>query len=62
LRWIHVRELQRGMTVELTGSQTLWDTSASPWRKHEAGSRFLEVVPGLVEIEVAVPHLRLAEW
>jgi hypothetical protein len=21
-----------------------------------------EVVPGLVEIEVAVPHLRLAEW
>jgi len=23
---------------------------------------WMEVVPGLVELEVAVPHLRLAEW
>jgi hypothetical protein len=25
-------------------------------------ARAVEVVPGLVELEVAVPHLRLAEW
>ena len=39
MKWISVRDVKRGMTIELTGAQTLWDTSTSPWRALGAGSR-----------------------
>ena len=43
MKWMRVQELQRGMTIERTGVQTLWDASVSPWREFGAGSR-LEVL------------------
>jgi hypothetical protein len=41
-----------------------WARAASSMsaRPHTANTREPEVVPGLVELEVAVPRLRPAEW
>ena len=51
----------RGRFTDVTGSISIADRLSDSAALSFAAAP-PEVVPGLVELEVAVPHLRLAEW
>ena len=51
----------RGVSRKAMGTVAIAASAANP-EVEDYESERREVVPGLVEIEVAVPHLRLAEW
>jgi hypothetical protein len=65
------RELRRGVLAAAAGAKRRGLIPARCWRRSEAAtvlrdtrspSARREVVPGLVELEVAVPRLRPAVW
>jgi hypothetical protein len=55
-----VRSCRRAVSAE-SDERTAATCHTDPTVGTDA-ARLPEVVPGLVELEVAVPHLRLAEW